>query len=188
MNTKAALKQNGNALDRLDCSSTGNASTIERGGYVSRLTIARKKQIKEGSKTSEEDTELSHPRIDYLKDCKEKDLSPDTSLLDHISSDQHNEMSAGINKMIHTAVENGFPDSKPSELQNVNALHANIFRVSFSSGLPAQAAPLQIDLISDAVPIRVRVRKYSQEQHEFMQKMVSNLIKCKMLYPNPTSP
>lgn len=60
-------------------------------------------------------------------------------------------MSAAIEKMFHTAVENGFPESKLSERQVVIATHANTFDVSFFLGPFAKIPPIRIDLIPDAL-------------------------------------
>lgn len=127
--------------------------------YVSRLLIARTDQVEGGTKTSDEGTKLSCPRAVYFKVCKGKNLFSDVSLLGPFDSDQHSEVSAVITKMIHTTVENRFPESKIPERQQFFAIHTNIFHVSFSSLPPAKVPTLQIDLIPDTAPILFHIRK-----------------------------
>lgn len=98
--------------------------------------VAGTNQVERGSKKSDEDTELSHPRADYFKVRKAKASFRGAFSIDPIDSNQLNEMSAVIIKMIHTTVENGFPESKLSELQDIIAIHAIIFRVLFSLSPP----------------------------------------------------
>ena len=61
------------------------------------------------------------------------------------------------------------------------------FRTSFSAGPPAKLPPLKIELTPDAKPVKVRLRKYSQEQKEFMRELVNDLVAHGMAYANPTS-
>ena len=63
----------------------------------------------------------------------------------------------------------------------------DIFRTSFSAGPPAKLPPLEIELTSDAKPVKVLLRNYSQEQKEFMRDFASDLVSNGLAYPNPTS-
>lgn len=73
VSTKPLSEQSHDVLNGSDCSSIGNSSTVDGGGYVSRLIIARTNQVEAESKTPDEDTEFSRPRVDYFKVCKEKE-------------------------------------------------------------------------------------------------------------------
>lgn len=48
--------------------------------------------------------------------------------------------------------------------------------------------PLKIKLTPEALPVRVRLRNYSQDQSAFLKKFVDKLVKERMAYPNHRSP
>lgn len=70
----------------------------------------------------------------------------DASLFDLIGCGQHNKVFTAIIEMIHTGVDNGFPESKLSELQAFIGAHTNNFRGSFSSGPAAKYRPSRLTL------------------------------------------
>jgi hypothetical protein len=89
--------------------------------------------------------------------------------------------------MTKQARDNGLlPDA--DELEIIFRDSMDIFRVAFSSGPAAKLRPLDIKLTTDARPVRVKIRNYSQEQREFLSKWVTGLVRCGMAYSNPTSP
>lgn len=65
--------------------------------------------------------------------------------------------------------------------------HKNVFRTSFSAGPPAKAKPLEISLVSDASPVRVRLCNYSQAQRKFLRNFATQLVNANMAYLNPSS-
>ena len=133
----------------------------------------------------------NHPkreRVNYYTAREEEDPFPDPSLIDPLDSDQAEDITKGIEEAIKKAVENGLPAEHHDAMKKVVYDHVDIFRTTFSSGPPAKFPPLKIELTADAKPVKVRLRKYSQPQHAFMQKLVKKLISCGMAYYNPTSP
>lgn len=63
----------------------------------------------------------------------------------------------------------------------------NVFLTALSAE-PLVNVPLpRIKLAPDARPVRVRLRNYSQDQHDLLSKTVKRLVECGMNYPNPTS-
>lgn len=85
------------------------------------------------------------------------------------------------------AADNGLADVYQSNLKSILRDSIDIFRTSFSSGPPAKLPPLEIELTQDAQPVKVRLRKYSQEQKEFMRMFVNDLVHHGLAYPNPRS-
>jgi len=133
----------------------------------------------------------NHPkreRVNYYTAREEEDPFPDPSLIDPLDSDQAEDITKGIEEAIKKAVENGLPAEHHDAMKKVVYDHVDIFRTTFSSGPPAKFPPLKIELTADAKPVKVRLRKYSQPQRAFMQKLVKKLISCGMAYYNPTSP
>lgn len=90
--------------------------------------------------------------------------------------------------MTHEAAENGLPENKQNQLRIIVESHQNVFRTGLSAGPPVKIPPLKIDLVSDARPARVKLRKYSQDQREILGKLCKKLIQCGMIYSNPSSP
>lgn len=178
VDTKSLLENKRDVLNGTDCSTVKPHIT---GGHVSRLMIARLNRM------TNEDFD-ARPRVNYYDVRDEEDPFPDKSLLDPVDSSQHDEIAQDVEKMVQTAVDNGFPDDNVPQLKKIVNDHMDIFRTSFSSGPPANIEPLQIDVAPDATPVRVRLRKYSQAQREFLSRTVAKLVECDMAYPNPTSP
>lgn len=76
--------------------------------------------------------------------------------------------------IVDSALDNGFPDGKLPTLRKILGEHTNIFRTSFSSGLPADVPNFKINLYSDATPVRMRLRKYSQDKKALLAETSLN--------------
>ena len=63
----------------------------------------------------------------------------------------------------------------------------DIWSTSLQAGPPAILPPLVIRLKPDAVPVRVRLRRYSQEQRDFLALFVKTLEEAGMVYRNPSA-
>lgn len=127
-------------------------------------------------------------RVNYYAARREEHRFPDPSLLDPVDSGQHADISMAVEKMINISRANGLSENHAKELSTIVNEHLNIVRTSLSAGPPADFPPLKIELTPDAKPVHVRLRKYSKEQREFLDKFVDSLVKYGMTYPNPTSP
>lgn len=68
-------------------------------------------------------------------------------------------------------------------MDTCNAVY-RLFRTAFFAGQPVRGRPLKIDIAADAKPTRARLRKYCQEQRDFLAKFVSQLFKPEMAYYN----
>lgn len=188
VDTKTLLEERRDRLDGADCSAVKAATSGSGGGRVSRLMIARLNRV-----TNDSVEPVIHPddnrhHVDFFKVREEADPFPDASLLDPLDADQHDEIQEALESMVQDAKKNGLPGHREAELRRIIFDRKDIFRVSFSSGPPAKVEPLKIDLVSDARPVRVKLRNYSQDQRNFLSNFVEKLVNAGMAYPNPTSP
>lgn len=189
VDTRTLLENNRDVLDGADCSHIRNTANDSRGGTVSRMMISRLngERTSDNDQAKATDIDMDRPRVNYNTARMEEDPFPDPSLLDPIDSDQHADVRDSVEEMKKTADENGLPKEIRQPLSEILDEHLDVFRTAFSAGPPARLRPLKIDLTPDAVPVKVRLRNYSQDQRDFLKKFVSNLVYNDMAYPNPTS-
>ena len=191
VDTRTLLENNRAELDGSDCSNIGHRTMENRHGTVSRMMIARLNRTREvNSASSTENGEPSpeRPRVNYYSARNEEDPLPDPSLIGLVDSDEQTDIEKALEVMKQSAADAGLPVDSQEELNQIVDDHKNIFRIGFSSGPPARFPPLKVDLTSDAKPVKVRLRNYSQEQREFLSGFVKKLIDHGMAYANPTSP
>ena len=132
MDTRILLENNRSVLDGADFSHVGNPTTLNRGGNVSRMMIARLNRISNSDPVKEE-TESSRPRVNYYTARSEDDPFPDSSLLDPLDEDQHDEIRAEVKNLKDTALENGLQPDDGATLDKMVDDHIDIFRTAFSS-------------------------------------------------------
>ena len=89
--------------------------------------------------------------------------------------------------MLKEAQQNNFPTEKFDQLQAVILARPNAFWTPFSAGPPANVPPLKIQLKPNSKPTIVRLRRYTAEHQEFLDKLMNKLIELDYVYPNPTS-
>jgi len=185
VDTKTLLEENITALDGTDC----GLIDAPRGpmGKLGRLMTARLNGQGNAVGTASRVAATDRPKVHYHQARHAEDPFPDPSLLDPIDNDQHDDIRKAVENIQTTAKKNGLADIYESNLRGILHAHLDIFRTSFSAGPPAKLPPLKIELMPDAKPVKVRLRKYSQAQKEFMRKFVDDLVANGMAYPNPTS-
>jgi hypothetical protein len=108
-------------------------------------------------------------------------------LLDLPDPSDQEQINSLVKGMILQAVENGLPPEHEPALHELTQEFADIWNISLTAGPPAKLSPLVITLKDDAVPVRVRLRRYSQEQRDFLSKFVAQLEAAGMVYRNPRS-
>lgn len=128
------------------------------------------------------------PRVSYRTARQNSDPFPDRALLDPVDEDQHDEVRSAAYAMVAAAVQNSLGEENTKELQDSVDAYIKIFRTSLSSGPPAQFKPMEITVRPDVTPVRVRLRKYFQDQRGFLDRFVSELVGNGMRYPNPAFP
>lgn len=80
----------------------------------------------------------------------------------------------------------GFPKARFDDLREIVLSRIGVFRTDFSQS-SASIPPLRLELKSDAKPVHVKIRKYSDSQRKFLRKLVEKLLDAGLNYPNPTS-
>ena len=87
--------------------------------------------------------------------------------------------------MIYTAQINGLPQESVSTLRSLICDFSDIWSISLQPGEPAKIPPLEVRLKPGAVPVRVRVRRYSEEQRNFLSHFIKELEAAGLVYRNP---
>lgn len=181
VDTRTILENKCLALDGTDCSHIGFPSSLMQQGTVSRTMLGSVQLANDPCPAD------ARPRANYYRQRHESDLFLDPSLLDPIDLDQHNDIQSSIDAMLEKAFESGLPTHAHALLKKTVTDYMDIFRTSLSSGPPAKLPPLKISLTTDAEPVRVRLRNYSQDQRKFLSNFVDKLVDHGMAYPNPTA-
>jgi hypothetical protein len=86
---------------------------------------------------------------------------------------------------IDQAKNNGLPPEHMPAIRELLKDFSDIWSLSLTAGPLEKLPPLVIDLKADAIPVLVRLRRYSQEQKEFLSRFVAQLEACSMIYRNP---
>lgn len=187
VDTKTLLDENRERLDGIDCGSVGNPTRATTGGYVSRLMGARYNGEIDKPASCQPTIDASRPKVNYFESRNEEDPFPDPALLDPEMNDKSRILHGEVEGMIQRAYDQGFSPALRDQLKNLVHSFKGIFFIGLSGGPPAKLKPLEIELAPDAKPIKVKLRKYSQEQKCFLSNFVSELMEKGMLYPNPTA-
>ena len=117
----------------------------------------------------------------------ELDLDPIDvpQLLDLPDKADLGEKLSSLEVMINQATNNGLPPESVPTLRQLVHDFEDIWSSSLQAGPPANVPPLVINLRSDAVPVRVRSRCYSQDKRDFLARFVAQLEAAGMIYRNP---
>ena len=185
VDTKTLLEERVSSLDGTDCSP--DLLPKANGGHVSRLMLARLNRVNNDEVDTPPTADPTRPKVNYFSARAEEDPLPDPSLLDPIDEEQHEDIKTAVDDLRKQAFENGLASDRRPMLGKLLSGHMDIFRTSFSSGPPARLPPLEIELTNDATPVKVRLRKYSSDQRDFMYKFVQDLVRHGLAYANPTS-
>jgi RNase H-like domain found in reverse transcriptase/Reverse transcriptase (RNA-dependent DNA polymerase)/Integrase core domain/Integrase zinc binding domain len=126
------------------------------------------------------------PRADSVT-YGELDIDPVDipQLLDLPSSIRTAELASSLEAITTTAVSNGLPTENVAALRRLLHDFSDIWSLSLQAGPPAKVLPLVIKLRPDAVPVRTRVRRYSQEKRDFLARFVAELESHGLIYRNP---
>lgn len=110
VNTRTLFERNHSQLDDADCTEVYNPTLDERSGTVSPMMICRLNRLQNDVHSLSSHEEKSRSLVHYAKLRTERNPFPDTSLLDPIDSDPHEDIAAAINHMKSTAKANGLSD------------------------------------------------------------------------------
>jgi hypothetical protein len=108
-------------------------------------------------------------------------------LLD-LPSDSHvSELQWVIEEMMCKAAHNGMSKIGVTQLRDLVHGYPDIWRVALTADPPVRLPPLVVTLQPDAVPIRVKLRRYTQAQKTFLRTFVGELVQHGLAYRNPNS-
>lgn len=115
------------------------------------------------------------------------DSLPDTKRSEIIYSAQNDEVINVLAKMVKDNSKNALSSDKLPQLNELVSEHINIFRTAFPSGLPADIAPLKVDLRANETSVSVwRLCNYSWDQKEYLACMVSKIVESCLDNANPS--
>jgi hypothetical protein len=128
--------------------------------------------------------------LDNAKDSVtygEQDVDPIyiPQLLDMPKPSHGEYVSIMLEGMVSQAKINGLPSEIMPAMRELLKDFSDIWNISLTAGPPAKLPLLVINLKTDAIPVRVRLRRYSQEQREFLSRFVAQLEASSMVYRNP---
>lgn len=185
IDTKTLLEQNRSQLDGTDCvdahpdkfTAVGQIGRLMRDLYNATTPVSQNVNLPDSAR----------PRVNYFDARAENDAFPIPSLIDVADSNQEHGVRTSLEEAIDIAKSDGISEEFVPELRTLVLGHVDLFRTTFSACGSAKVSPLKIVLKGGATPIRVKLRNYSQEQREFLQKLIAELVRCDMVYPNPTA-
>jgi hypothetical protein len=92
-----------------------------------------------------------------------------------------------LDDMIEKSSDQGLCGAWLATLKALVFEFADIWRLSLCPGPPAKLKPLTINLQLDATPVRVKLRRYPQEQRDFLKSFVDQLVSSRLAYRNASS-
>lgn len=96
VDTKILLEEKRDVMDETDCSTLQNATAASRGGFVSRLMIARLRNARFPISDTNETVSNNRPRVNCFDIRKEQDLFSGPSLVVLADHDQHGKVATDI--------------------------------------------------------------------------------------------
>jgi len=92
-----------------------------------------------------------------------------------------------LESMIKEAIEHGLPIEYHEELRTLVYSYSDIFRTKLGADPPADTPAMKIRLKPDAIPVRVKVRRYSPPQAKFLREKTDELLGLGLIFPNNQS-
>ena len=187
IDSQTLLENQRATLDGTDCATVPDI--VPGGGLVSRMMISRNSDhdVQPHVTRTERSSISKRPHVNFNFSRQDDDPFEDSSLLDQVDSDQDSAIQQALDSIVAKAEDNGLPQEYKPQLERMLRSNTNIFRTSLSSGPPADVEPLRVELVHDAQPVKVRLRNYSPAQRQFLDKFMKDLIRCNMVFPNPSS-
>lgn len=84
------------------------------------------------------------------------------------------------------AIEKIFPEDQYGELKSFAKWYRDIFRTSLGAGVPFKFYIMAIKLKQDENPVRVKLRRYSPSQLEFIRNKIKLYKNLGIVYMNDT--
>lgn len=188
IDSRTMLERNRAVLDGTDCANIGNPSAFGASGVLGRLILSREERTY-GDQTASagaEPPDPDRPRQDYFANQQDDDPFPDPDLIgvDHGTAEA--EIEDATTAMLQRSKDHGLPKDIWQPMEYLVREHTKTFSQSFSAE-PEKVPRLEIELMPDACPVRVKLRSYSAPQKAFMSKLTKELEVKGLIYPNPSS-
>lgn len=121
-----------------------------------------------------------HVEAVYKSDGTPLEPTPDIEELKSesmIQTGQHNEkeISLCLEKILTGAMENGIPAEDQAILEALLAEYSDLFRIRIGVGTGVRTEPMRIRLEDGEKPVRVKVRRYTVDQANFLRRKVNEL-------------
>jgi hypothetical protein len=108
-------------------------------------------------------------------------------LLQLPTAQDDDDVTKALDAIIEKSSDQGLGGAGLATLKALVFEFADIWRLSLCPGPPAKLPPLTINLQPDAIPVRVKLRRYPQEQRDFLKSFVDQLVSSGLAYRNASS-
>ena len=92
-----------------------------------------------------------------------------------------------LSKCLEEAADAGLNESQLNQLKTLVFSYTDVFRTSLGSDPPMKVPPMNIKLLPDATPVRVKVRRYSPPQAKFLHEETQKILDLGLIRRNPES-
>ena len=93
-----------------------------------------------------------------------------------IGDDPDELIQQAVNQRVTDALTRGLSHRGGERLRAILEKRYGVFRLRLGKSAPAKVEPMRIRLQKDAKPIKVKVRRYSQEQRRFLDDYIAKLL------------
>lgn len=93
-----------------------------------------------------------------------------------------------LDEQYDLAIKNGLPADLHQDLKNLLTDYSDIFRTRMGAYPAVKVPPMLIKLQPDAKPVRVKLRRYSPPQAEFLRNKTDELLRLGLVVKNNRSP
>ncbi|OWY97439.1 hypothetical protein PHMEG_00032024 [Phytophthora megakarya] len=97
-----------------------------------------------------------------------------------------NDLHDAIEKMLHAALEHGFPRRLEPKLRAIVLKH-DVWRLALGNGPPAKVEPLNVRLKEGAKSIKSKPRQYPPDVRSFLREFNAKLVELGWVYENPAT-
>eukprot|EP00171_Calliarthron_tuberculosum_P022868 IDg22868t1 len=115
----------------------------------------------------------------------ESDFLEESNVYINIGEDSAEDLEIGLNKCIDVAKHNDLSANGVEKLTKmVKEDFRNVFRLRLGMSSPAKVPPMRIRVQADAVPIKVKARRYGANQRKFLKAYIDEMVQMGFLVPN----
>ena len=101
-----------------------------------------------------------------------------------LGDDPDSDLHETLNNLVMEAQGNGLNEAGVERLRELLQKYGKIFRLRLGASEQAQVAPRNIQLQEGLKPVRVKARRYSTDERDWLEKYVDKLVKMNFIVPN----